>query len=267
MSSRFKKIFSNKTPKTKMIAYFVACYPNFEKSLEIIKKSIDAGISICELGFPTQEASGEGTIIKNAHDHCLKRNVTLKDTIKLAEAIRAYNKEVGIVLMGYMSNIFKYPIREFVNDLSAVDADGCLIVDAPHELREENELRNLLNKKNLSLIKLVAPTTTDQRLKKLSSLFSGWVYSLNFSGISGSKSADLDQVKEMIKKIKTFTDLPICSGFGIKTPEDAKKITLTGCDGVIVGSSIVEYIGKNLDDTKLPKNVGNIIKSFVEELR
>ena len=71
----------------------------------------------------------------------------------------------------------------------------------------------------------------------------------------------------MIKKIKTYTDLPVCSGFGIKTPGDAKKMTQTGCDGVIVGSSIVEYIGKNLNDTKLPKNVGNIIKTFVEELR
>ena len=267
MSNRFKKIFSNKSQKTKMIAYFVACYPNFEKSLEIIKKSIDAGVNICEIGFPTQEASGEGIVIKNAHDHCLQRNVTLKDTIKLAKAVRNYNNDVGIILMGYMSNIFKYPIKNFVSDLASVDADGCLVVDAPHELREENELRNLMNKKNLSLIKLVAPATKEERLKKLSNLFSGWVYSLNFSGISGSKSANLEDVKNMIKKIKTYTDLPVCSGFGIKTPGDAKKMTQTGCDGVIVGSSIVEYIGKNLNDTKLPKNVGNIIKTFVEELR
>ena len=70
-----------------------------------------------------------------------------------------------------MSNIFKYPIKNFVSDLASVDADGCLVVDAPHELREENELRNLMNKKNLSLIKLVAPTTKEERLKKLSNLF------------------------------------------------------------------------------------------------
>ena len=249
-----------------MIAYFVACYPSFEKSLELIKKSIDAGVNICELGFPTQEASGEGIVIKKAHDHCLERSVSLKDTIKLAKAVRDYNKDVGIVLMGYMSNIFRYPIDKFVKDLALIDADGCLVVDAPHELREENQLRNALNKENLSMIKLVAPTTTDERLKKLSSIFSGWVYSLNFSGISGSKSADLEQVKSMIKKIRNYTSLPICSGFGIKTPEDAKKIAQTGCDGVIVGTVIVDFIEKNIDDKNLPEKVGNIIKNFVKHL-
>ena len=250
-----------------MIAYFVACYPNFEQSLEIIKKSIDAGVSICEIGFPTQEASGEGIVIKNAHDHCLKRNITLKDTLKLARAVRDYNKDVGIILMGYMSNVFKYPIDNFVKDLAAADSDGCLIVDAPHELKEEQQLRNALNRENLSLIKLVAPTTTEERLKKLSKLFSGWVYSLNFSGITGSKSVDLDEVKKMIKRIKNHTDLPICSGFGIKSPEDAKKIANAGCDGVIVGSSIVDFITRNLNDTKLPENIGKNIENFVKELR
>ena len=250
-----------------MIAYFVACYPNFEQSLEIIKKSIDAGVSICEIGFPTQEASGEGIVIKNAHDHCLERNITLKDTLKLAKAVRDYNKDVGIILMGYMSNVFKYPIDNFVKDLAAADSDGCLIVDAPHELKEEQQLRNALNKENLSLIKLVAPTTTEERLKKLSKLFSGWVYSLNFSGITGSKSVDLDEVKKMIKRIKNHTDLPICSGFGIKSPEDAKKIANAGCDGIIVGSSIVDFITKNLNDTKLPENIGKNIGNFVKELR
>ena len=250
-----------------MIAYFVACYPNFEQSLEIIKKSIDAGVSICEIGFPTQEASGEGIVIKNAHDHCLERNITLKDTLKLARAVRDYNKDVGIILMGYMSNIFRYPIDNFVKDLAAADSDGCLIVDAPHELKEEQQLRNALNKENLSLIKLVAPTTTEERLKKLSKLFSGWVYSLNFSGITGSKSVDLDEVKKMIKRIKNHTDLPICSGFGIKSPEDAKKIANAGCDGIIVGSSIVDFITKNLNDTKLPENIGKNIGNFVKELR
>ena len=249
-----------------MIAYFVACYPNFEQSLEIIKKSIDAGVSICEIGFPTQEASGEGIVIKNAHDHCLERNITLKETLKLARAVRDYNKDVGIILMGYMSNVFKYPIDNFVKDLVATDSDGCLIVDAPHELKEEQQLRNALNKENLSLIKLVAPTTTEKRLKKLSKLFSGWVYSLNFSGITGSKSADLDEVKKMIKRIKNHTDLPICSGFGIKSPEDAKKIANAGCDGVIVGSSIVDFITRNIDDTKLPENVGKITETFVKQL-
>ena len=266
LSNRFNKIFSNSSPKTKLVAYFVACYPTYEKSLEIIKEAIDSGVSICELGIATQEASGEGPIIKKAHDHCLERNITLKDTLKLASEIRKYDKNVGIILMGYMSNVFKYPIEKFVKELAEVDADGCLIVDAPHELKEENQLRKALTQKNLSLIKLVAPTTTNERLKTISKFFSGWVYNLNFSGVTGSKSADLKKIEEMIKKIRDYTKLPICSGFGIKTPIDAKKVADTGCDGVVVGSSIVEFIEKNANDKKLTQNVGNLIKTFILEL-
>ena len=266
LRNRFNKIFSSTNKKTKLVAYFVACYPSYEKSLEIIKKAIDSGVSICELGFPTQEASGEGPIIKRAHDHCLKKNITLKDTLKLAKEVRKYDKNVGIILMGYMSNVFKYPIDKFVKELVEVDADGCLIVDAPHELKEENQLRNALTEKNLSLIKLVAPTTTNKRLKIISKFFSGWVYSLNFSGVTGSKSADLKQVEQMMKKIRNLTKLPICSGFGIKTPEEAKEVASSGCDGVVVGSSIVEYIEKNANDKNLTQNVGKLIKNFILEL-
>ena len=121
-------------------------------------------------------------------------------------------------------------------------------------------------KKNLSLIKLVAPTTTNKRLKIFSKFFSGWVYSLNFSGVTGSKSADLKQVEQMMKKIRNLTKLPICSGFGIKTPEEAKEVASSGCDGVVVGSSIVEYIEKNANDKNLTQNVGKLIKNFILEL-
>ena len=267
MSNRFKKIFANKSPKTKMIAYFVACYPNFEQSLEIIKKSIDAGVSICEIGFPTQEASGEGIVIKNAHDHCLERNITLKETLKLARAVRDYNKDVGIILMGYMSNVFKYPIDNFVKDLVATDSDGCLIVDAPHELKEENELRDALNDNGLSLIKLAAPTTDQKRLEDIVKISSGFIYQVNVSGVTGVKSANETDVANFVKRIKSLTKIPVCSGFGIKSPEDAKKVANSGCNGVIVGSTFVKYIQDNINAPDLTQSFGKQVQSFSEVLK
>ena len=167
MSERLKKIFESKIPKTKLVAYFVGCDPDYKSSLETIKQAIDNGVSIIEVGYCTSEASAEGPIIKEAHDHVLSNGGSLKETIKLIQDIRNYNSEVGILLMGYIANLYKYPIKKFVKDITDADADACLVVDAPHELKEENQLREQLNKNSLSLIKLVAPTTDEKRLKDI----------------------------------------------------------------------------------------------------
>ena len=124
---------------------------------------------------------------------------TLKDIIKLVSEIRNYNQEVGIVLMGYIANLYKYPISKFVTDISDAGADACLVVDAPHELKEENILREELNKKNLSLIKLIAPTTDDNRLKDIVKISSGFLYQVNVSGVTGDKSAnEIDVFKRLL---------------------------------------------------------------------
>ena len=146
LSERFKKIFENSNPKTKLVSYFVGCYPTPDKSFELIKEAIDNGVSILEVGYCTSEASAEGPVIKAAHDYVLKNGYTLSDTIKLVEKVRSYNEDVGILLMGYIANLYKYPINKFVEDIKKAGADAVLVVDAPHELKEENELRDALNK-------------------------------------------------------------------------------------------------------------------------
>ena len=266
LSERLKRIFESKNPKTKLVAYFVGCHPNYKTSLKIIKQAIDNGISVVELGFCTSEASAEGPIIKAAHDRCLKNKVSLKDNVKLAKEIRKYNDKVGIIHMGYIANLYMYPITKFVEDIAKAESDGVLVVDAPHELKEENILREKLNSYNLSLIKLVAPTTPDARLKLIANLASGFIYCVNVKGITGVKSALQSDVSKMIKKIKSVTSIPVCSGFGIKTPKDAKMISKTGCNGIVVGTTIVSYIEKNLKNKNLPQKIGKLVKSFSKEL-
>ena len=168
--------------------------------------------------------------------------------------------------MGYIANLYKHPIPKFVKDITEAGADGCLVVDAPHELKEENLLRTELNNQNLSLIKLVAPTTNEARLKEIVKISSGFLYQVNLSGVTGEKSANKGDVGNLIKKIRSITDLPVCSGFGIKTPKDAKGIAKTGCDAVVVGSTFVKYIQDNIDDKQLPQSVGKLIKNFTNEL-
>ena len=266
MTDRLKKIFSAKEQKTKLITYFVGCHPTYAVSLAAIKSAIDNGASIIELGYPTSEASAEGPIIKAAHDRCLKNGVNLKEVIKLAAEIRNYNNEVGIILMGYMANLYLYPIEKFTKDAAKAGVDGVLVVDAPHELKEENILRAELEKNKLGLIKLISPTTTTERLEMITKLAKGFIYCVNVKGITGVKKAEKDEVTAMINKIKKFSNLPVCSGFGIKTPEDAKIIAGSGCEGIVIGSTLVEEIETNLEDKKLPQIIGNKIKSFVNIL-
>ena len=267
MSERFKKIFANSNPKTKLISYFVGCYPTPDQSYELIKQAIDNGVSILEIGYCTSEASAEGPVIKTAHDHVLKNGYSLKDTIKLVEKIRSYNKDVGILLMGYIANLYKYPIKKFVEDIKNAGADGALVVDAPHELKEENELRDTLKNNGLSLIKLAAPTTDEKRLKDIVKIASGFIYQVNVSGVTGVKSANEIDVKNFVKKIRSLTNIPVCSGFGIKSPEDAKKVANSGCNGVIVGSTFVKYIQDNMNAPDLTQSFGNQVKSFSEILK
>ena len=266
MSDRLKKIFAEKDPKTKLISYFVGCYPNYETCLELVKQAIDNGVSIIECGYPNSEASAEGPTIKAAHDKVLENGDTINDIIKLVSEIRNYNNKIGIVMMGYIANLYKYPINRFVEDIKKAGADAVLVVDAPHELKEENELRSALNDNGLSLIKLAAPTTDQKRLEDIVKISSGFIYQVNVSGVTGVKSANETDVANFVQRIKKLTSIPVCSGFGIKNPQDAKKVANSGCNGVIVGSAFVKYIQENIDDKNLPQNLGKLIKSFVKEL-
>jgi tryptophan synthase alpha chain len=267
LSERLDKIFNSPAPKTKLVSYFVGCYPTPEISLDLIKQAIDNGVSILEIGYCTSEAPAEGPIIKAAHDHVLSNGHNLQDIIKLVKDIRDYNQDVGIVLMGYIANLYKYPISNFVDDIKIAGADAVLVVDAPHELKEENQLREALNKNGLSLIKLAAPTTDDNRLKDIVNIASGFLYQVNVSGVTGVKSANETDVANFVKRIRNLTDIPICSGFGIKSPEDAKKMANSGCNGVIVGSAFVKYIQDNIENKDLPQSLGNLVKNFTEELK
>ena len=169
--------------------------------------------------------------------------------------------------MGYIANLYKYPIKKFVKDITDADTDACLVVDAPHELKEENQLREQLNKSGLSLIKLVAPTTDDKRLKDIINISTGFIYQVNVTGVTGVKNANDEDVNNFVKRIKKLTDTPICSGFGIKSTKDAKKIANSGCDGIVIGSAFVKYIQDNIDDKNLPQKLGKYGKSFVDILK
>ena len=267
LENRIDKIFKNlkSANKKAFISFTTAGFPEEDTSLEIIKSIADSGAHIHEISFPHAEAQADGPIIQLANIESIKNGINFNKVINIAKETRKYNQEIGLVMMGYLNNIFIYGIEKFAKEVSGI-IDAVICVDLPADVIEENELKEALKKENIALIKLITPTTSDDRIKKLVADAEGFIYSVNVAGITGVKSAEIDKVNAQISRIKKYTDLPVVSGFGIKTPEDVKNFSKSNADGIVVGSAIVEKIQEISKKSDDKHNVAKFIKDFCEEM-
>ena len=267
LENRIDKIFKNlkSANKKAFISFTTAGFPEEDTSLEIIKSIADSGAHIHEISFPHAEAQADGPIIQLANIESIKNGINFNKVISIAREARKYNQEIGLVMMGYLNNIFVYGIEKFAKDVSGI-IDAVICVDLPTDVIEENELKEALKKENIALIKLITPTTSDDRIKKLVADAEGFIYSVNVAGITGVKSAEIDKVNAQISRIKKYTDLPVVSGFGIKTPEDVKNFSKSNADGIVIGSAIVEKIQEISKKSDDKHNIAKFIKDFCEEM-
>ena len=267
LENRIDKIFKNlkSANKKAFISFTTAGFPEEDTSLEIIKSIADLGAHIHEISFPHAEAQADGPIIQLANIESIKNGINFNKVIYIAKEARKYNQEIGLVMMGYLNNIFVYGIEKFAKEVSGI-IDAVICVDLPADVIEEKELKEALKKENIALIKLITPTTSDDRIKKLVSDAEGFIYSVNVAGITGVKSAEIDKVNAQISRIKKYTDLPVVSGFGIKTPEDVKNFSKSNADGIVIGSAIVEKIQEISKKSDDKHNIAKFIKDFCEEM-
>ena len=267
LENRIDKIFKNlkSANKKAVISFTTAGFPEEDTSLEIIKSIADSGAHIHEISFPHAEAQADGPIIQLANIESIKNGINFNKVISIAREARKYNQEIGLVMMGYLNNIFIYGIKKFAKEVSGI-IDAVICVDLPADVIEENELKEALKKENIALIKLITPTTSDDRIKKLVVDAEGFIYSVNVAGITGVKSAEIDKVNAQISRIKKYTDLPVVSGFGIKTPEDVKNFSKSNADGIVIGSAIVEKIQEISKKSDDKHNIAKFIKDFCEEM-
>jgi tryptophan synthase alpha chain len=267
LENRIDKIFKNlkSANKKAFISFTTAGFPEEDTSLKIIKSIADSGAHIHEISFPHAEAQADGPIIQLANIESIKNGINFIKVINIAKETRKYNQEIGLVMMGYLNNIFIYGIEKFAKEVSGI-IDAVICVDLPADVIEENELKEALKKENIALIKLITPTTSDDRIKKLVADAEGFIYSVNVAGITGVKSAEIDKVNAQISRIKKYTDLPVVSGFGIKTPEDVKNFSKSNADGIVIGSAIVEKIQEISKKSDDKHNIAKFIKDFCEEM-
>jgi tryptophan synthase alpha chain len=233
-----------KQDRSAFITFLMAGDPDPATSIEIIKALPKAGADIIEIGMPFTEPMADGPAIQAAGLRALKAGMTLKKTLDLVRAFRADDNTTPLVLMGYYNPIYIYGVDKFLADAKSAGVDGLIIVDLPPE--EDTELCLPAIKAGLNFIRLATPTTDDKRLPAVLANTSGFVYYVSVTGITGSASADASVVGEAVGRIKRHTKLPVCVGFGIRTPEAARGIA-AHADGAVVGTALVDALRGSLD--------------------
>ncbi len=246
MTTRIDTRFAElaKQGRSAFVTYVMAGDPDPATSLAIIKALPKAGAEIIELGIPFTDPMADGPSIQAAGLRALQAGMTLKKTLDLVSDFRKDDNATPIVLMGYYNPIYIYGVDKFLADAKTAGVDGLIIVDLPPE--EDDELCIPALKAGLNFIRLATPTTDDKRLPAVLANTSGFVYYVSIAGITGAAAADSKVVGEAVARIKRHTKLPICVGFGIRTPEAARAIA-EKADGSVVGTALVDALQGSLD--------------------
>ena len=239
LTLKFDQLQSNN--QKAFIAYIMAGDPNPEYSRKVLEGLPSAGVDIIELGIPFTDPMADGPTIQLAGQRALAAGQTVSKTLSMVKDFRKTENETPIILMGYYNPIYSYGVERFIKESVEIGVDGLIIVDLPPE--EDQELCIPANKAGLSFIRLATPTTDDKRLPRVLENTSGFVYFVSITGITGARAPKPEEVAPDVARIKKATDLPVCVGFGVKTPEMAKAISNIA-DGVVVGSSIVNLIAE-----------------------
>lgn len=208
--------------KKGLVTFITAGDPSIEASQNVLQSLPAAGADFIEIGMPFSDPMADGPAIQDSSLRALENGMNLKGTLNLLKGFRSQNQDTPVILMGYFNPIYKYGCNEFVLDAKNAGADGLIIVDLPPE--EDEELRVPAQEAGLDLIRLVTPTTIGTRLDTVLNNASGFLYYVSITGVTGTKSANIDEVGGHIEQIKQKTDLPVAVGFGIKTPEDLSLI-------------------------------------------
>ncbi len=265
MNNRIKDCFSKLSEKNKkaLITFLTAGDPNFNLSLELIKKLPSAGADIIEIGMPFSDPMADGPAIQASSLRSIRAGHTMQNTFEIISGFRIDDNTTPIILMGYFNPIYNYGVEKFINKILSLGVDGIIIVDLPPE--EDTEFCDMAVQKGLSFIRLATPTTDTVRLNKIMQKTDGFLYYVSITGVTGSIKPDIGEVKDAISDIKSQIQIPVCVGFGIKSKEDVQNIS-SFADGVIVGSALVNIIENNKSEVSIKEEIFQKVKDLASVL-
>jgi tryptophan synthase alpha chain len=241
------------------IPYITAGDPSLEATEQFILELERGGADIIELGVPFSDPMADGPVIQRASERALANHVSVRDCLELVRRVR-WQSEVPIVLFSYLNPLLSIGLERLADELRIAGVDGVLATDLVPE--EADELRAAMQAAGIDLIFLVAPTSTDERIKLVTEASSGFVYAVSRTGVTGVQQSLSEVASSLVQRIRRFTDLPVAVGFGISTPEQVAEVW-QHADAAVVGSRIVAEIESNSSDPALVEKVGALARWLV----
>ncbi|PTU80733.1 tryptophan synthase subunit alpha [Pseudomonas indoloxydans] len=247
-----------------LVTFITAGDPDYATSLSILKGLPDAGADVIELGMPFTDPMADGPAIQLANIRALAGKQGMRQTLQMVREFREGNQSTPLVLMGYYNPIFVYGVERFIADAKEAGVDGLIVVDLPPE--HNDELCEPAQSAGIDFIRLTTPTTDDDRLPTVLAGSSGFVYYVSVAGVTGAGAATMDHVEEAVARLRRHTDLPVCIGFGIRTPEHAAEVAKRA-EGAVVGSALIDKIAEAKSPQQAIDGVLGLCRELAEGVR
>ncbi len=244
--NRIENAFKNKPI---FMPYFPLGYPDLETSIDVIEALANSGADLIEVGLSFSDPLADGPVVQQATQIALEKGITVKKSLGAVAELRKRGVDIPLVLMGYYNPMLAYGLEKFIRDAKEAGADGFIVPDLPME--EAEEFQSLLGDASTSptarlsalpLIQMLAPTSPNERMEMIARNAKGFIYLVSVTGVTGARTSIPEGLGELIQRVREHTSAPVCVGFGIGTPEQARAVGKMA-DGVIVGTACVRTIG------------------------
>jgi tryptophan synthase alpha chain len=267
MTNRIDKAFQKKPI---FMPYFPLGYPDLDTSIDVIETLAKHGADLIEVGLSFSDPLADGPVIQQATQVALEKGITVRKCLEAVKELRNRGVDIPLVLMGYYNPMLSYGLEKFIRDAMDAGADGFIVPDLPVEEAEEFSLvlSGLAPSRRAGvveapLIQMIAPTTPNERMETIARNAQGFIYLVSVTGVTGERKSISDGLGDLIARVREHTSVPVCVGFGIGTPDQAKEVGRMA-DGVIVGTACVRTIGESEKPVEAAKKFAKSFKSALE---
>jgi tryptophan synthase alpha chain len=270
--NRIENAFKNRPI---FMPYFPLGYPDLDTSIDVIEALAKNGADLIEVGLSFSDPLADGPVIQHATQIALEKGITVKKSLEAVKELRQRGVDIPLILMGYYNPMLAYGLEKFVRDAVDAGADGFIIPDLPME--EAGEFESILNDGRVDggelspsyrdhpLIPMLAPTSSPERMEMIARNAKGFIYLVSVTGVTGERKSISEGLGELIARVREHTSAPVCVGFGISTPEQAKQVGALA-DGVIVGSACVKAIGGSESQVETARQFAAQFRNALREL-
>jgi tryptophan synthase alpha chain len=260
---RIENAFKNKPI---FMPYFPLGYPDLDTSIDVIEALAKNGADLIEVGLSFSDPLADGPVIQQATQIALEKGITVKKSLEAVKELRKRGVDIPLILMGYYNPMLAYGLEKFIHAAREAGTDGFIIPDLPMEESDEFVGATHASPLHPPLIQMLAPTTPPDRMEMIARNAKGFIYLVSVTGVTGERKSISGGLGELIARVREHTSAPVCVGFGISTPEQAKEVGKMA-DGVIVGSACVKTIGGSENPVEAAREFAREFRSALHEHR